>query len=194
MRAWIALDAQVLALVEAVLVLGVERCAAADHLKDAAQALVVLDEQRAGGRADEHFHARAAFGALQFRQMVDVLAGAADEEGEIAVHAVPGRLDLGGERLLGNRQRIGVRHLEHGGDAAHHGAARAGLEIFLVRQPGLAEMHLRVHHARQHMQPPAVDHLGGKVGVEPADRGNTARGDADIADALAVLIDHGAGF
>ena len=49
MRARVALDAQRLALVEAVLVLGVERGAAADHLKDAAQALVVLDQQRAGG-------------------------------------------------------------------------------------------------------------------------------------------------
>ncbi len=76
------------AFVEAVLVLGVERGAAADHVKDAAQALVVLDQQRAGGRADEHFDAGAAFGALQLRQMVDVLAGAADEEGEIAMHAM----------------------------------------------------------------------------------------------------------
>ena len=29
---------------------------------------------------------------------------------------------------------------------------------------------------------------------QPADRGDPAIGDADVADALAVLIDHGAGF
>ena len=30
--------------------------------------------------------------------------------------------------------------------------------------------------------------------TQPADRGDPAIGDADVADALAVLIDHGAGF
>ena len=124
----------------------------------------------------------------------DILAGAADEEGEIAMHAMTASLDLGGERLLGDRQRIGVRHFEHRGDAAHHGAARAGLEIFLVRQPGLAKMHLRVHHAGQDVQPLAVDDFAGGGLAEPADRGDPAIGDADVADALAVLIDHGAGF
>src|SRR5207245_4368219 len=88
MRARVALDAQRLAVVEAVLVLGMEGGAAADHLKDTAQALVVLDQKRTGGRTDEHFDAGATFRALQLRQMVHVLAGAADEEGEIAMHAM----------------------------------------------------------------------------------------------------------
>ena len=36
-----------------------------------------------------------------------------------------------------------------------HGGARAGLEVFLVgRRPRLAEMHLAVDHARQHVQGP----------------------------------------
>lgn len=49
MRARIALDAQMLALVEAVFVLGMKRGAAADHLEDAPQAVVILHQQRAGG-------------------------------------------------------------------------------------------------------------------------------------------------
>ncbi len=183
-----------LALVEAIFVLGMEGGAAADHLEDAAQAFVVLDQQRSRGRTDEHFDAGAARRTFQLRQILNVLARAADEEREIAMHAMVAGLDLGGERFLGNRQRIGVRHLEHGGDAAHHGAARAGLEVFLLRQPGFAEMHLRVHHAGQDVQALAVDGLARGGLREPADRGDPAIGDADVADALAVLIDHGAGF
>ena len=44
MRARIALDAERLALVEAIFVLGMKGGAAADHLEDAAQAFVVLDQ------------------------------------------------------------------------------------------------------------------------------------------------------
>ncbi len=35
--------------------------------------------------------------------------------------------------------RMGVGHLEDARDAAQHRAMRAGLQIFLVGQPGLAE-------------------------------------------------------
>ena len=83
------------------------------------------------------------------------------------MHAMVAALHLVGERLGGDRERIGVRHLEHRGDAAHHGAARAGLEIFLVGQAGLAEMHLGVDHAGQDVQALAVDDLGGR---RPAER------------------------
>ncbi len=194
MRARIALDAQRLAVVETVLVLGMERGAALDHLEDAPQALVVLDQQRAGRRADEHLDAGATGRALQLRQLVDILAGAADEEGVIAMHAVVAALDLVGEGLLRHGQWIGVRHLEHGGDPAHHGAARSRFQILLVRQPRLAEMHLGVHHAGQDVQPLAVDHLTRRALRERSDRSDTAVGNADIAHAFAVLIDHGAGF
>ena len=108
------------------------------------------------------------------------------------MHAVPAALHLIGKSLLADGQGIGVRHFEHGGDAAHHGAARAGLEVFLLLQPGLAEMHLRVHHAGQDVQALAVDHLrGGSLG-QRADLGNAAVDDADIAGSLAVLVDDSA--
>jgi hypothetical protein len=48
MRARIAFDTQMLALVEAKFVFGMKRGAAADHVENAAQAVVVLDQQRAG--------------------------------------------------------------------------------------------------------------------------------------------------
>ena len=70
MRARIALDAQLLALVEAVFVLGMKGGAAADHLENPPQAFVVLDQQRAGGGADEHLDAGAAGRAFQLRQIL----------------------------------------------------------------------------------------------------------------------------
>ena len=100
MRTRIAFDAQILALVETVLVLGVKRGAAPDHLKNPPQAFVILDQQRAGGRADEHLDAGAAGRAFQFRQILHIVAGAADEKREIAMHAVPAALHLVGEGLL----------------------------------------------------------------------------------------------
>ena len=110
------------------------------------------------------------------------------------MHAVMAELHLAGEGLLGDRQRIGVRHFEHRRDAAHHGAARTGFQVLLVSQARLAKVHLRVHHARQDVQALAVDHLGGRGLSKAADCGDAAIGDADVAHALAVLIDHGAGF
>ena len=71
------------------------------------------------------------------------------------------RADLVGERRLGGRRRVGVGHLEHGGDAAEHGRARSRLEVLLVDRPGLAEMHLAVDHAGQDVQPGAIDALAG---------------------------------
>ena len=194
MRARIALDPQTLAVVEAVFVLRVKGSAAPDHLEYPAQTLVVLDQQRAGRGADEHLDPGAAGRAFEFRQILNVLARAADEEGEIAMHAMAAAPDLVGEGLLRHRQRIGVRHLEHRRHPAHDRAARTGLQILLVRQPRLAEMHLRVHHAGQDVQPLAVDDLGRIRLRQSADFGDAAIADADVADPLAVLIDHGAGF
>ena len=61
-------------------------------------------------------------------------------------------------------------------------------------QARLAEMHLGIHHAGQDVQALAVDHLAGRRLRQRTDRGDAAIDDADIAHALAVLIDHGAGF
>ncbi len=110
------------------------------------------------------------------------------------MHAVAAALYFIGESLLGDGQGIGIRHLEHRRDAAHDGTARAGFEVFLVGQARLAKMHLRIHHAGQDVQAPAVDHLGGRRLSQAADPGDAAVSDADIAHALTVLIDHGAGL
>ncbi len=194
MRARIALHPQIHALAQAVFVLGMEGGAAADAFEHRAHARVVLDQQRAGGGAHEDFDAGNAGQHFQLAELPGVLAGGADIEGEIAMHAVMRALDLVGDRFGGGGGGIGVGHLEHGGDAAEHGAARARFEVFLVGQAGLAEMHVAVDHARQQMQAAAVDHLAGGSARKVADGGKAAAADAEIAGALAVLVDHGAAF
>ena len=120
---------------------------------------------------------------------VDVLAHAADEESKVAMHAMTRALDFVGERLRGHRQRIGVWHFEHRGDAAHHRAARSGFQVLLVGEARLAEMHLGVDHARQDVQATAVDRLPAGFPVQIAERSDPPARNADIAGDFAVLID-----
>ena len=192
MRARIALDAQIHALAQPVLVLGMEGGAAADGLEHRAHAGVVLDQQRAGGGAHEHLHRADAGQHFQFAEVLGVLARGAGIEGEIAMHAVMAAPDLVGDGLGRGRGRVGVRHLEHRGDAAEHGAARAGFEVLLVGEAGFAEMHVAVDDAGQQVQTLAVDGLAGRGPRQVADRRELAGADAEIARALAVVVDDGA--
>ncbi len=129
---------------------------------------------------------------LELAEIAGVLAGGADIESEVAMHAVMRALDLVGQRLGIGRRRIRVGHLEHRGDAAEHGAARAAFQVFLVGEAGLAEMHMAVDHARQEVQAAAVDHFAGRGAREVADGGKPAGTDTKVPRALAVVIDHGA--
>ena len=61
---------------------------------------------------------------------------------------------------------------------------RAALQVFLVGEPGLAKMDLGIDHARQQMQPAAIDHLAGGSARQIADRGETAGAHAEVAQAL----------
>ena len=90
------------------------------------------------------------------------------------------------------RQRIGVRHFEDGGDAAEDSRARTRLQILLMRRARLAEMHLRIDHARQDVQTLGVDDLAGRGPRQIADLGDPAAADADIARADSILIDQNA--
>ena len=127
-------------------------------------------------------------------KFVDILARAADVEGEIAEHAVGGAADLVGERFGRDGGGLGVRHLEDGGDAARDRGAAAGLEVFLVLGARLAEMHLAVDDAGQDVKPGAVDGLGRASAAKAAEPGDPAVPDGDIADRGAVVIDDGSAF
>ena len=94
------------------------------------------------------------------------------------------RRDLVGERLSAHRRGLGVRHLEHGGDAAEHGRPAAGFQIFLVLEPWLAEMHLGVDDAGQDVQAGGVEGPAGGLGSEAANRDDAAVLHADIGKTL----------
>ena len=165
------------------LVLAMHRHAPARGLQHRADAGIVAHQQRAGRRAHEDFYARRARQALKLGNVAHIVMGAADPEGEIAMHAFGRAADLVGERRLGRRRRVGVGHFEHGGDAAEHGRAGAGLEVFLMRRAGLAKMHLAVDDARQNVQPLAVDPLAAIRPREVADGDDAPGDDADVAQA-----------
>src|SRR5258707_9174137 len=110
------------------------------------------------------------------------------------MHAVAAAPYLVAEILRVDGERIGVRHLEYRGDAAHHRAARSGFEVLLVGLTRFAEMHLGVDHAGQDVQALAIDDFARAGGAERTDFGDSPTRNTDVADALAVLVDDGAGF
>ena len=178
------------ALGEAVLVLRVEGGAAGHVAQDVGHARVVRHQQGAGGGAHEHLDPAAARQALQLAEVAGVLVGAADVEGVVAVHAAAGAAELVGQGLGRGGGRIRVGHLEHGGDAAQHGGAAARLKVLLPLEPGLAEVHLGVDHARQHGEAPRVHRLGrGGVG-QVADAGHAAVAHAHVGGAAPGVVHH----
>jgi hypothetical protein len=81
-------------------------------------ALVVLDQQRARGRAHEHLDPRRAGQPLEIGYVTGILPRAADPEREVAMHAVAAPPDLVDEGLGRRGLRVGVGHLEDGRDAS----------------------------------------------------------------------------
>ncbi len=187
----VALAPERSALAQAPLILGMEGGAPLDQRQDARQRLLVVDEQIAGGGAHEDFDARGAGELFEGRKLLDIVARGADEKGEVAMHAPAPARDLGGERLGAHRCGLRVRHLEDGGDAAQHRRPAAGFQILFMLEPRLAEMHLGVDDARQHMQAGGIEGLAGGIGAEAADRRDAAVPDANIGEALAGMADKG---
>ena len=128
---------------------------------DAFERWRILDQQIASRGAHEYLDARRGLRVFQRRDIVDRLARTADIESEIAEHAVARAAHLVGECCSRGGQGLGVRHLEHGRDAAQDSCAAAGLQVFLLFEARLAEVHLAVDYTGQDVQPLAVDDLGG---------------------------------
>ena len=134
----------------------------------------------------------AAGQPLQLGDVVDILVRAADVEGEVAVHAVPcARRTLSASASARGGQRLGVRHLEHGRDAAQHRGAAS-------RSPGppCAPGRARGNAPGVSMTPgstcrPVASTLSpARARGEVADRRDPAAADADVAHARAVVVDH----
>ena len=90
---------------------------------------------------------------------VDGVLAEQSVEAEIDMGLFGGHAVLGGENFGGAGRRNGVRHVEHGGDAAERRRRGAALEVLLVRIAGIAEMHVVVDRAWQHVQAGGVERL-----------------------------------
>src|SRR5262249_37834692 len=95
------------------------------------------------------------------------------------------------ERLRARRRRIGVGHFEDRRHAPKDRGARAGLEILLVSEAGLAKMNLRVDHARQDVKSHGIDRLTRARTGKIANRGNLSVQNADIARADPSVVGNG---
>ena len=115
-----------------------------------------VDEQIAGAGADEDLDPRRAVGGLQ---LVEIVARRPDVEAIVDERLLGRQRELLFEPRLRDRRRHGVRHFEKRRDAALGARAAGRGEIFLVRQPRLAEMDLVVDHAGHQVQPGGVDHF-----------------------------------
>ncbi len=153
MRGRIIGDAQRLTLVQPIFVLRMKGGAPLRMGEDGRDARVVFDKQRPGRGAHENLDPQPRLAAVRVPHMLGIFMGAADPEGEIAVHSMLGAADLVGKLRLAHRQRVGVRHFEDGRDPAEDGRAGAGLQIFLMFETRFAEMHLGVDHAGQDVEP-----------------------------------------
>ena len=112
----------------------------------------------------------------------------------VAVHAVLGTGEFVLKRFRVRRRGIGVRHFENSRHAPHDGRAGARFQILLVLHTRLAEMHLAVDHARQQMEPRAIDHLARLVFAYRANCRDPSAADPYIALTDPVLINYCSAF
>ena len=146
---------------------------------------VAIEQQRAGRGTEKRLHARHTRRLLQFAKRADVMRRGADVERIIAMHASLRARELVFEGEAGRGRRMGVRHFEDGRDPAQNRGAAAALRIFLVFIAGLAEMHLGIDHARQHVEASRLEN-GGRFRGQVSDGGDAATADAHIGFADSV--------
>ena len=172
-------------LAQAELVLGMEGSAAARVGQDRGHACVVLDQKVAGRGTHEDLDAGRARQPLQLAELGDVVAGAADPEGEIAMHAAGARATACRPRRLAlvvSGPVLGIS--KTAGHAAEHGRARAALQILLVARgrargngPGCRPRPAGREGRGSRSRSPAA------AVASDAERGDAAADDADIAQA-----------
>src|SRR4029078_8397780 len=94
--------------------------AATDLAENARERILVVDRKIAGGGASEDLDSGRAFESLERGQLVDILLGGADKKRDGAMHTVRNTQSFVGQGFRCGRGGLGVRHLEHGSDAAEY--------------------------------------------------------------------------
>ena len=121
-----------------------------------------------------HIELEADDAALdQRRHVVDGVFAEQTVKAEIDIGLCGGDGVLVGQHFGGAGRRNGVRHVEHGGDAAERRRRGAARQVFLVRIAGIAEMHVNVDRAGQDMQARRVEaflRAGGIASAAPTAR------------------------
>ena len=192
MRRGITGAAHIHALYKAAFFFGVNRDPSPPRCEHLADMLGLIDQQIARRRAHEHLDARRPRQPLCIGQVSDILSGRAEVKRKVTEHAPRCADDLIRQRIGIGCQGLGVGHLKHRGDAAHHRRARSARQIFLVFHPRFTEMDLRINHPRQDMQARRIDDLARIAGRKITDFDDLALKDANIGFTDAVLIDDSA--
>ncbi len=146
-----------LALDQPVLVLGMDRAAPLPLGQHPGEVGIFGDQQIAGRAAHEDLDPGATRHPLQLRQFVGVVRRGADEEGGVAPQPAARVAPLLCEGVGVGDQRLGVRHVEDGGDAAEGRRRGTGAQVLLMLEAGLAEVDLGVDDAGQHVQAADVE-------------------------------------
>ena len=123
------------------------------------QAFIIFHQQITRGGARKNLH-RANIG-FQFkcRKLRDIRLRAADINADIAPGMAVHEFALGIQPFGIDDGRRGIGHIEHGRQATKHGSAGAGFHGFHLGVARVAQMHMRVNQAGQHMQPLAINRL-----------------------------------
>ena len=155
--------------------------------EEAVEGFFLIDEHVACGGAHEEFDAWHLVD-VELAQLVEVVVGGAREEGVVDVHALDGHSLLVAECLEGGGLRLGVGHVEDGGDASIGGSTALALHGGFVGEPWLAEVYVGVDDAWQHVS---------SLGVYNSIEGTSADSGADSFGydfVYAVVVDDEVGF
>ncbi len=130
-----------------------------DDLEGFEHGAVAGGRQVAEGVAHEALEAGDA-GLGERRQLVEVVLVEQPVDAVVDMRLAFGGVLLERQGVEVGGRRMGVRHLEHGRDAAARGRRGAGAPVLLVLVARLAEMHVAVDDAGQQVAALGIDGLG----------------------------------